>query len=55
MMNVRPRDSFTIFIGVAGIIFAFMFHSIIGGFSVLLGMLGLVLIIGATIHSRKER
>ena len=54
-MNIKPKDSFPIFVGVAGIMFAFAFHSLIGGFSILLGILGLVLIVGAIIHIQKEK
>ena len=54
-MNIKLRDSFPLFIGVAGIVFAFMFHSLIGGFSILLGILGLALVIGAIVHIRKEK
>jgi hypothetical protein len=52
-MNIRPYVSLSIFVGVVGIMFAFMFHSEIGFFSVLLGILGLALIIGAIHRVRK--
>ena len=54
-MDIKPQDSFTIFIGIAGIVFALMFHSIIGGFSILLVILGLALVIGSIVHIRKEK
>ena len=46
-MNIKPRNAFYIFIGAMGIIFAFMFHSEIGFFSILLGILSFALILGA--------
>ena len=54
-MDIKPKDSFPIFVGVVGIVLAFMFHSIIGGFSIPLGVLGLALVIGAIIHIQKEK
>ena len=54
-MNIRPLDALPIFVGVAGIMFAFAFHTLIGGFSILLGILGLALIVGAIIHIQKEK
>ena len=54
-MNIRPLDALPIFVGVVGIIFAFMFNSILGSFSILLVILGVALIVGAIIHIQKEK
>ena len=54
-MDIKHKDSFPIFVGVVGIVFAFMFHAETGGFSILLGVLGFALIIGAIMHIRKKK
>ena len=54
-MNIKLRDSLPLFIGTFDVVFAFAFHTLIGGFSILLGILGLALIVGAIIHIQKEK